>query len=272
MYQQLQQSPIPKIQEGLFALEKFNRSLGTTMPKDFLQTVGPEYAIAIRWENGSSLPELFFALEVGDKANAGAALDKMWKLARAATTNSIVPESVRDLFAETTHGKDTIRSMRVPVPNVPLSPSYVVSDRFFLLTLQTDTAKALLSKLETNGKTLADNPAYQQAMQMLPLGAHSYSYLDTKGLFEQAFSQAAPRLQEHASELGAWSEFLNVKKLPTTRTISQHLQTSAAAQVVDKDGFTTVIVSPVGMPGVVVGGMIGAGVAIAQQFPNFPMR
>jgi len=268
-YQQLQQAPVSDLQKFLFQIEKFNRANGLNLPKDLLDSLGPEYAFAMQWDDGAQLPDVFFALEVRDRAKASAGLDKLWDLGKNFTTNSYSPEAVRNLMAETKHGKETIHTVKVD--GYPVSPSYVVSDRFFLLSLHAETAKSLLAKHDNAGKTLADNAMYQQAMQSLPKDGHSYLFLDTARLFERVYGFAAPLARQHAGGRAEVRQYLDLNKLPQAKTIAQHLKPAVATQVVDKDGFTTVIISPVGTPFLVVGAAQAAVLSYMVYRPNFPL-
>jgi hypothetical protein len=147
-----------------------------------------------------------------------------------------------------------------------------VTYKFLLLSIQTYTVKKLIDKQTTGGKSLADNPTYQKTMSAFPSGGYSCSYLDTSNLFTRTYNFIQPLVKQNGSATSAVQSYVDLDKMPQTQTIAKHLQPSAATQVMDKDGFTTVIISPVGMPVVTVGALIGAGVAIAQNFPGFPMK
>ena len=264
MYEQLQNSQVAKIQEAMFQLEKFNREHDCDFPKEFLANVGPELAVSLGWEQAAQFPEFFLAFQVRDKAKATAALDKLWALRETLSQQVGVQPFVDEVYEG-----ETIRSLQTPW----ISPNYTLGNQFFLLTMQTDTARRLLTKLKKHdSKTLADNAAYQQLGRELPAGGSSYSYLDSRNLFSRTYNSLRPILKDRAATIAGANQFVDLNKMPKTETISQHLQPSGAAQVVDKDGFTTVIISPIGMPVVAVGAAVGAGVAIVQKFPNFPMR
>jgi hypothetical protein len=272
MFQQLQSAPAGQVQSVLLALEKFNRANGVNMPKDLLNTIGPEYAVAMKWDDGAQLPEMFVALQVRDKVKASAALDKLWNMARDLAPNEITSKMLRmpSVFVDVQHGKEAIHALQVPA--VPLNPCYAITDQYFFLAVHTNTVKSLIDRQTTAGKSLADDPGYQRTVHALPAGGSSYTYLDTRRLFERVWGFVTPLAKQHAGAVPGLDGFVDMNKLPKAQTIGQHLQPSAAAQIVDKDGFTTVMISPIGMPAVVAGGLVGAGVAIAQQFPNFPMR
>src|SRR6185369_1607426 len=63
IFQQLQQSSESRIQEALFQLDKFNRDNGVNLPKDFLDSVGPEYSFTLNWDKGVQYPELIVAFQ-----------------------------------------------------------------------------------------------------------------------------------------------------------------------------------------------------------------
>lgn len=263
MWQQLQNSSLPKLGEALSALDKFNRDNSLNLPKDLLDALGPEYAISLSWETNAPLPELFVAMQVRDKAKATASLDKLWNFGKAAAK----PTGM-DPFADLAYNGQTIHALQTPI----VSPSYAVTEKFLLIALQTDTTKKLIDKQTNPGKSLADNPLYQRTMAALPAGGNSYAYLDTSNLFTRTYVMLQALANQYKSEAAMVQDYIDLKKMPQTQTIARHLQPSASAQVVDKDGFTTIIVSPIGMPALMTGAMVGAGVAVAQHFPNFPMK
>lgn len=261
LFQPLQSIPVPKLQELLFQLEKFNRDNGID-PNEFLNGIGPEYAFSLNWETNAPMPEMFVALEIRDMAKITASLDKLWQWGKTSAT-----ETGMDPFTDIAYNGVTIHAMQSPI----VSPCYVVTEKFLLISLQSDTAKQLIDKQAGAGKSLADNPIYQKTISTLPSGGYSYSYLDTSNLFMRTYNFIRPLVARYGGAASAVQSYVDLNKMPQTQTIAKHLQPSAATQVADKDGFTTVIISPVGMPAVTVGAMIGAAVAIGAEL-GFPMK
>lgn len=263
--QQMQLAPDARVQEWLFALDKFNRQHGLNLPKDLLDALGPEYGVALDWGDGQPVPELTFGIEVRDRAKAQATIDKLMGVAH---TN--LGEFASAVITTLDHEGLRIQTLRMPL--LPISPSFTLHDRFFLFSLQADSARRVVSNLKGSSASLAQNALYQQTMNSLPAGGSSYTYLDAKALFEHVYDALLNLARTQPGVGAAVSGYVDLAKLPPAQTISRHLQPMASAQVTDNDGYTTVMISPVGMPTFMAVGLVGAGVAVAERFPELMPR
>ncbi len=231
------------------AAGQFDRALserGVRFADDVLANLGPETAVIATWHEGASLPDMALVSEVKDAAQLRPKLDNaMNALQDAAHRSSDVQE----------HLGATLHVMHFGASTV--SPTYVVTDQFFILALNADYARALVAKVKNPGETLAGTADYRQAMQRLPTNATSLTYCDLRAVFGALYALARANTMTN--------QFVDLGKLPKTETLTRHLTPYVSATVEGDAMQTTTTYSPFGKPLTIVVGAAGV-LGAAQPF------
>jgi hypothetical protein len=136
-----------------------------------------------------------------------------------------------------------------------IRPVLAVTDKFVILAMSADHARALIDRALDGQSTLAANPVYTQAMTRLGAGGHAYVYCDLPQLVERGH----PLLQEALRALGP-NEFIETDKLPSAAILARHLTPLGMVSVASGDHSTTTMISPMGGAAVIGAAVLGGGV------------
>ena len=202
---------------------------GVDPAKDLLAQLGPEVAGLGNWRPGAQVPDFALVAEVRDKpafarkfARITAFLDKAAKAADA-----------------TPYAGETLYVVRAGSGYA--APTYVLTDKFFILALTPDYARELVSQIQTGTVTLAAHSG----------NADTYCDLQQTlgGLYSLAGTNSLPLLGP----------------LPAAETIARHVGTYRATTVDTPSSSITTAHSPLGKPVTLLVALLG-GLGAAQTW------
>ncbi|MBM4044253.1 MAG: DUF3352 domain-containing protein, partial [Planctomycetes bacterium] len=107
---------------------------------------------------------------------------------------------------------------------LPIFPSYVVTEKYLILSLSPQTVKNVLTQLKTPGPDVTANPDFKDVTGRIPQTYSALSYTDMKRSFETMYPMAQMFLPMIMTQVQLP---IDVAKLPQVQTISQHLFGSA---------------------------------------------
>jgi len=210
--------------------------------QDVFRLLGPEMALVVNWREGAPLPDAALVAEVRDAEKTRSVISQ----AMAA-----FPEAAP--WEESFVSGETLRSLRIG--DGTLTPSYAVTDRFFILALTPDFARELLAQADGSKPTLATRDTYRQATKPLPGNGISYGYCDVPTVWERCY----PLLAEAKPPSS-----LPVGKLPSMESVRRHLFPFAAASVAEERAERRISFSPFS-PTLAMAGGLAAAVVVARS-------
>lgn len=179
---------------------------------------GPECAVVVNWEQGKMTPSGVLAVEIRDQAKADAALNKLMTF-----------------FPETRiTSEDGIKLYSIPSVSNPLaSPTLTFTDKFLIFGIDpasvSQAARSVGPALEKLPDFAPALPAYKSANEV-------FAYVDTKSIFEQAYTALRPIILFGAQVMPSLGDMIDTGKLPRTETISRHLPPVILSQQRFEDG------------------------------------
>jgi hypothetical protein len=247
------------------AAGKFERVMtahGLHVRDDVLASLGPEVAVIAIWRDGAGYPDTALVTEIQNPAQTRPRLDVALEALREAAWETNGPAA----WEESSYLGQTLHTLHTGPGSI--SPTYVVTDSFFILAATPVCARDLLKQLKDPAPTLASNPDYQQAMQALPANANSFAYCDMNAVFRPLYI----RLRSSLAAAGA-NDFADPGKLPSADAIARHLTPFASATVTGEKDETTTTISPLGKPLTLLlaaaGGIVIAEPYLAPYLPSF---
>jgi hypothetical protein len=245
------------------AATEFDRGLrqrGLHFADDVLANVGPELALIGNWREGASHPDVALVAEV---KNADALRPKL-DIAMEALKDAAPSASAKNPWESQSYLGTSIRSL--PVGDGVVSPSYVVTDKFLILSLTADYARTLVAQSKGSGPTLVDNSVFTEALCRVPAASTSLTYCDVRSLFVPLYALALA----HAAP----NEFVDFGKLPKAETLAKHLAPFISATVDTRTAQITTTFSTLGKPLTFVVGIAGvlgaAQPSLAGLIPMWP--
>ncbi len=221
------------IQSFLKAFE--DQGLGSAQ---FGQAFGPEGGFLINWPSGAVEPAPLVMLDVRDPAEARKFLDTLMTL----------PIGSGAGFARQEQGGVAYYSLP-PSPMgtlLSLQLTMALTDKFAVAATSMDGAKEAVSRWEAGRPGLAATADYQRATGWVPQPTNSFTYVDTKALFERLYGPlqalggfASMGLVPHLSD------YIDMSKLPKAETIERHLGPVAASESAKDGGILTTSAGPV---------------------------
>jgi hypothetical protein len=257
----LTQSGNPRVASAAMQFEQQLRARNIRIRQQLLVHLGPETALIGAWRAGARLPDAAIIIALTDAGNARQPLDAAMEVLKQTLLGSD-----KDFpWDEIQLGPQRCRAVRIG--SGLLAPAYVVTDRFLLLASTPDFARQLLEQADGTQPNLNANASYRSAIAQLPGNGSSYTWCDLAGLFQPLYETIRPALAKRPA-----TPVLDFRKLPHTHTVAAHLTPYCAATVSDPNGETTVTISPLGRPVMLVAAAL-AGLAVAQpQFIPAPPK
>lgn len=167
---------------------------------------GPEGAFVVNWGSGQMAPSGVLAVEIRDPAKAAEALKKF--IAFFPETSVVDDEGVK-LYS-------------IPSVSNPLtSPTLALTDQFLILGMEPSSVSRA-ARLE--GAALESLPAFGPALPAFHSANEVFAFVDTRSLFERAYTTLRPVILFGAQILPAAADMIDTAKLPQAETISRHLQ------------------------------------------------
>ena len=203
---------------------------GVDPANDLLTRLGPEVAGIGNWRTGVEIPDFALVAEVRDKTGFTRKFDRFHSIVdKVFRTSEAVP------FAGVT--------LRVVHTGSGAAPTYVLTDKFFVLALSADYARELVSQIQTGKVSLTMGNGNAAADTECDLR------LTLAGLYSLAGTNTLPWLGP----------------LPAPGTIARYVGTYTATTVANTASSTTTAHSPLGKP-VTLGLALVGGLAAAQTW------
>lgn len=224
----------------------------------FRAAFGEEAGIWADWPGGDAdapVPSAAFALAlpVRDRAAASTLLEKLLT-GPLPGTDAHWEKSPGTPDAYTLVGRDV----------TSLTPSLVLGERNLFFGLQPE-ATARAAKRETsvpgagNPTSLGSTEAFRAAGALVGRPDTTFAFLDTRRLFERAYTALRPMAAVGALVFPQAGQFVDVDKLPPTEAIARHLSPVALSQHRTEDGVVLESVGPLTLPqiaGLIVTGAV----------------
>ncbi|TAH36953.1 MAG: hypothetical protein EYC70_08190 [Planctomycetota bacterium] len=222
--------------------------LGFKLRDDLLAKLGPEAALCLSFPEHGLIPDVHLLVESSDPAGLQGILEKL-------LLSGFKGAQVRTVK----FGQDTIRYMdlarspqwREQMDAVALRPSWVVMDRYLLVTLWPQSAKNFLANVRGNGPKLSQNPDFA-ALAGRRSGApggmqlQSIGYLDFRGLAGFLLDNTVPAMQSFTPALPAQVP-VDVGNWPRTEVFTRHLFGMFTRRGVVDEGLYSETYSPTGL-------------------------
>lgn len=185
-----------------------------------VEAFGPGAGVAVQWASGQNVPAGVAAVQVRDASKARTFLDRSTPLVPGAT-------AFEDRGA-------TIYSF--PFGANPLtSPTLALNDRLLVIGLDPASVTGAIHA-QSGGETLESTPAFREVSDTFREANEVFAYIDSKVLFERAYTTLRPVIIFSASLLPDVAANIDTTKLPQTETITRHLSPIVFSQRVTSDG------------------------------------
>lgn len=218
-------------------IENFERRLrraNIRWTDDVLAQLGPETAWLLQWRHGAELPEIAWITELRDAARIRPGLQEaLLTLGTLITQHANVPA----VWDESSAGPHTVRFLMIG--DGKISPAFVITDEFLLLTTSRDFARSLVETHQASGGSLADDPTFQSFTAGLPTSCAEFSYLRLAELY--------PHMHGFVR---TWSSYLPfpLGRLPPVASTSLLLTPVVSVTTSTNSAEVTDVYSPFGTP------------------------
>ncbi|MCS7048740.1 MAG: hypothetical protein NZ483_05550, partial [Verrucomicrobiae bacterium] len=226
-------------------IETFERSLrraAVHWTDDILPRLGPETAWLLNWRRGRELPDVAWVTEAREPDRIRTHLEFALR-----TLGTLITEQARvsAIWDATRHDQYTFHSLIIG--DGKISPTFVLTDEFLVLTSTRDFARELLNHTGRPAPTLADDPNYRATTASLPAESTEFSYLRTAELYPQV-----------RAFLQTWSSDLPIPAptLPPAESVVPFLSPVVSVTTVADNVQVTDVFSSLGPPTIWVLGWI----------------
>jgi len=204
---------------------------GTDPLTRLTKTLGREVSLAMSWPEGRMIPEFLAAVSVKDPAQASEFLRE---------AAAIFPESTRTKTGEAVlYSFPTLRSAF-------LDPTLGLSDNLLVAGLSPDAVEGAFQR-GSGSSTIKDTPAFAGVLPAFQSANECFGFINTRGLFERVFPLVRQVAMFGSSLLPGSSQWVDLKKLPQTETIAQHLTPITYAQTRLPNGYLIESSGPITM-------------------------
>ena len=236
------------------------RDKGVRISEDLLQRIGPETATIATWRKGAQWPDVAIVAEFQSSPESRRALDVVLGALKEAT----VGNDQQVPWEENSHRGETLRTVRLVDSSI--APTYVATDKFFILTLTPDYARELVSHLKEGKETLVANPLFRDLTRRRFVAATALTYCDLRTVYGPLYSLA------HANASSSDSNSLfQLDKLPSADAIVRHLSPYVSVTLETERSTTTATASSLGKPLTFLVGAVGAIGATQPLLARLPL-
>jgi len=238
--------------------------------KELDEAFGPEMGFVLDLPAGTPMPAPLALVDVKDAAMARKFLDTLTTVQLAAGVEF------------TRQDVDGISYYSLPQEGmgfVPLQVTLGLTGNCLIGGLSVDAVKDGAHRWEKGAMGLAGTDAYRTAGALVGEPTMSFTYVDTKAIFERVYEVVKP-----FATMGVvphLSDYVDVAKLPQTETIGKHLSPIVSSASVKDGGLLVESAGPVTLTQLGAAAGVGAGAAaipmIIQQYkgqsvamPGFP--
>lgn len=203
-------------------------------PEQLAQAFGPESGFLLDWPPGSVIPTPLAMVDVRDAGKARKFLDTLQTLPIAAGVN----------FTRQDAGAITFYTLpQTGIGLFPLQVTLGLTGKSVIGALSMDAAKEAARRQDTAGAGLAGAERYQSAVALVVAPTASFTYVDTKAIFERVYG-----MFRSIASLGVvphLADYVDIAKLPAPETISRHLGPMVASGAVKDGGLLLESAGPV---------------------------
>jgi hypothetical protein len=238
---------------------EFDRTLnqrGLRFADDILANMGPELALIATWREGSRLPDMALVAEV---KNTDALRPKFDIAMEALKDAAPIPEVHQPWDAQSYLG-ETLHTLHVGAEVV--SPSYVITDKFLILSLTADYARALVQQSKSSGTTLVGNARFTDTLRRVPASTTSFTYCDLPSVLVALYAQARANAPAN--------DYVDFSNLPPIETLTKHLAPFVSATVDTPAAQSTTTFSTLGKPLTILAGVAGTLAAAQPLLAELP--
>ncbi len=166
---------------------------------------GPEGAFIADWHPGQMTPSGIIALQIRDAALAADAVKRFITFFPEATLTE----------------QEGIKLYSLPSVSNPLAaPTFALTPGFLIAGINSD---AVVRAAGASGPTIESQAAFQPALKTFQSANEAFAFLDTRMVFERAYTAMRPVILFGAQVMPGVSAFIDTSKLPQTDTIAKHL-------------------------------------------------
>ena len=203
-------------------------------PEQLAKAFGPESGFVLDWPPGAMVPTPLLMADVRDPAKARKFLDTMATLPLGEGLN----------FTHTDQGGISFYSLpQTGIGFFPLQITLGLTAKGVIGALSMDAIQQAARRWDAPGTSLDATDSYKKAAAMVQEPTMSFTYVDTKAIFERLYGLfrgiAAMGFVPHLAE------YVDVAKLPMPDTISRHLTPMVASGAVKDGGLLVETAGPV---------------------------
>lgn len=206
---------------------------------------GPEAGIVLNWPAGQITPTPLIAVQIRDREKAAQFLSGLLKIL---PNPSINQSNGLTLYSIPTFG------------NPLASPTFAQTDNFLLLGPDPQSVQTAATRAP-GLPTIEASPAFQASAPFFKDANEAFAYIDTKTVFERAYTALRPVIIFGAAMMPDISAVIDTTKLPQTETVAKHLTPMLLSQVASPGGTLIESSGPITLNQAVLLGMLGAGTA-----------
>ncbi len=211
---------------------------------------GPECALVVNWAAGQMTPSGVLAIEI---RNPGKAAEALKKLISFFPETSIVDDGGIMLYS-------------IPSVSNPLAtPTLTLTDSFLLLGID---ASSVARAARAKGPELVTLPAFSSALPAYHSANEVFAFLDTRSIFERAYTVLRPVILFSAQVMPAAAEMIDTTKLPQTETITRHLPPVILSQQRLEDGVLLESSGPITASEIALASAAGGIISAAKGTPQ----
>jgi hypothetical protein len=241
----------------LSGLQNMMRSLsanGITL-EEWKSAFGPEVGLIGSWGANSQWPSLVAAVPVNDSAKAN-------KIVTTITESNSADIHWTHREKEGAHYYSSGGGLAL----FSFSPTIGLSDRMLVLGMESGSVEAAIKHGATGSSELGATRNFQNAERAVPTAQHSFVYLDPALVYARFDASLRPLLAMGAAFLPAFSDTVDVSKLPSAEIVARHLGPTVMSQSYRGDGYVAESVGSVPLYQTLIGAMTAA--AILQHQMN----
>lgn len=243
------------------AIETAERRIGLSIEKEILGAFTDNWVVFDSPEFGGIW---FSGIVAVAKVKPNNQLSKAMRNVAAAIAEEVGDDISLDVASEQYRGQK-IEYLNVTGMPIPIAPAWAEYQGRWIVALYPQMVRMELDHLMNRGPSLLENPDFKRGRALMPKGAYSVTYVDTKAGMQQLYSFALPLWQMAAAMLQKEDIPIDVGMMPAAQTFSRHLFGNVSASTSTEDGLLTVSHGsmPIALPAIGEGGFaIPLGVSI----------
>ena len=227
------------LQVGLQWLGQALEAAGVHWRQDFLPHLGPEMGFIVEWTERDLYPSATLMIESKNPPAVQEALNKLiqWAGTQQPAAGGGFQSSPGPLGT-------TIFSMQMG-DEEDLAPSLAMYEGFLILSINRESLDGLLRTMAGSREKLSSNKSFQDLRSRFGTEHVHMVYCDQRRVFERSYSLVGAALSLVRMFLPESEDFFDMRKLPRTQTISQHLSPSIWVGEPTAEGYHHASTGPV---------------------------